>query len=57
MLLVVLVGVTAFAMMLVLGAYAPDFRGARNGGSHAISNAATAIAALSPWPRRPAATR
>lgn len=38
---VVAIGIVAFAAMLILGAYAPDLRSGRNGGSHALSNAAT----------------
>ena len=41
MLIVVAIGAVAFIAMLVLGAYAPDLRSGRNGGSHALSNAAT----------------
>jgi hypothetical protein len=46
MLLVIAVGVTAFIAMLVLGAYAPDLRSSRNGGTHALSNAATGFSGL-----------
>src|SRR5690242_8020908 len=46
MLLIVCVGVLAFAAMLVLGAYAPDLRSGRNGGAHALSNAATGFSGL-----------
>jgi hypothetical protein len=46
MLLVVGVGVAAFIAMLVLGAYAPDLRSGHNGGSHALSNAATGFSGL-----------
>jgi len=46
MLLVVLTGLVAFALILVLGAYAPDYRSARNGGAHALSNAATGYSGL-----------
>jgi hypothetical protein len=45
-LLVVAVGILAFAGMLVLGAYAPDLRSGRNGGAHALSNAATGFSAI-----------
>ena len=45
-LLVVAVGILAFAGMLVLGAYAPDLRSGRNGGSHALSNAATGFSGI-----------
>ena len=46
MLLIVAVGTLAFIAMLVLGAYAPDLRSGRNGGSHALSNAATGYSGL-----------
>ena len=36
----VAVGILTFVGMLVLGAYAPDLRSGRNGGAHALSNAA-----------------
>ena len=36
----------AFIAMLVLGAYAPDLRSGHNGGSHALSNAATGFSGL-----------
>ncbi|MDQ2879668.1 MAG: hypothetical protein M3R41_11420 [Pseudomonadota bacterium] len=42
----VAVGVLAFAAMLVLGAFAPDFRSGRNGGAHALSNAAVGFSGL-----------
>lgn len=45
-LLVVAVGILAFVAMLVLGAYAPDLRSGRNGGSHALSNAATGFSGI-----------
>jgi len=44
--LIVAVGILAFVGMLVLGAYAPDLRSGRNGGSHALSTAATGFNAL-----------
>ncbi|HEX8625441.1 MAG TPA: hypothetical protein VF782_10210 [Allosphingosinicella sp.] len=44
--LIVAIGVVAFAAMLVLGAYAPDLRSGRNGGTHALSNAATGFAGV-----------
>jgi hypothetical protein len=44
--LIVVVGVAAFVAMLVLGAYAPDLRSGKNGGSHALSNAATGFSGL-----------
>jgi hypothetical protein len=46
MVAIVAIGIFAFAATLVLGAYAPDFRTGRNGGSHALSNAATGFAGL-----------
>jgi hypothetical protein len=46
MLLVTAVGAFAFIAMLVLGAYAPDLRSGHNGGSHALSNAATGFSGL-----------
>jgi hypothetical protein len=39
-------GILAFLAMLVLGAYAPELRGGKNGGSHALSNAATGYSGL-----------
>jgi hypothetical protein len=45
-LFVVAVGILAFVGMLVLGAYAPDLRPTRNGGTHAMSNAATGFSGL-----------
>jgi len=44
--LMVAVGILAFVAMLLLGAYAPDLRSGRNGGSHALSNAATGFSGL-----------
>ncbi|HYJ82581.1 MAG TPA: hypothetical protein VEW26_07060 [Allosphingosinicella sp.] len=44
--LVVGIGIVAFAAMLILGAYAPDLRSTRNGGSHALSNAATGFSGI-----------
>jgi hypothetical protein len=44
--LVVAIGILAFVGMLVLGAYAPDLRPGRNGGSHALSNAATGFSGI-----------
>ena len=46
MLLIVAIGVAAFCAMLVLGAYAPDLRSGKNGGAHALSNAATGFSGL-----------
>ena len=45
-LLVAAVGILAFVAMLVLGAYAPDLRTGRNGGTHALSNAATGFSGI-----------
>src|SRR5215213_8553803 len=45
-LLMVAIGGLAFAGMLVLGAYAPDLRSGRNGGAHALSNAATGYSGI-----------
>jgi hypothetical protein len=45
-LLVVTIGIVAFAAMLILGAYAPDLRSGRNGGAHALSNAATGYSGI-----------
>ncbi|HEX8238472.1 MAG TPA: hypothetical protein VF574_01905 [Allosphingosinicella sp.] len=45
-LLVVAIGILAFTGMLVLGAYAPDLRSGRNGGAHALSNAATGFSGI-----------
>lgn len=44
--LIVAIGILAFAGMLVLGAYAPDLRSGRNGGTHALSNAATGFSGI-----------
>lgn len=46
MLLITAIGVLAFIAMLLLGAYAPDLRSGRNGGSHALSKAATGFSGL-----------
>ncbi|MET0249199.1 MAG: hypothetical protein ABW164_05670 [Sphingobium sp.] len=40
------IGVVAFAVLLWLGAYAPDMRSGRNGGAHALSDGATGYSAL-----------
>jgi hypothetical protein len=45
-LLMVVIGILAFAGMLILGAYAPDLRSGRNGGAHALSNAATGFSGI-----------
>lgn len=39
-------GIALFLGMLVLGAYAPDLRSGRNGGAHALSNAATGFSGI-----------
>lgn len=46
MLLITATGVLAFIAMLVLGAYAPDLRSGRNGGAHALSNAAVGFSGI-----------
>jgi hypothetical protein len=40
------VGIIAFLAMVVLGAYAPDLRSGRNGGAHALSNAAVGFGGI-----------
>ena len=45
-LLIVAIGILAFVGMLVLGAYGPDLRSGRNGGTHGLSNAATGFAGI-----------
>ena len=45
-LLITLVGIAAFVGMLVLSAYAPELRSGKNGGAHALSNAATGYSGL-----------
>lgn len=44
--LLLLVGIVAFAGMLVVGAYAPDLRAGGNGGGNALSNAAVGYAGV-----------
>ena len=44
--IVVAVGLLAFLGLLILGAYAPDLRSGRNGGAHALSNAATGFGGI-----------
>jgi len=44
--LMLAIGIIGFLGMLILGAYAPDFRSGHNGGAHALSNAATGYSAL-----------
>lgn len=46
MLLITTIGVLAFVATLVLGAYVPDLRSGRNGGGHALSNAAIGFSGL-----------
>jgi hypothetical protein len=46
MLAITAIGVLAFIAVLILGAYAPDLRSGHNGGSHALSNAATGFSGL-----------
>jgi hypothetical protein len=46
MLLITAIGALAFIAMLILGAYAPDLRSGRNGGTHALSNGATGFSGL-----------
>lgn len=45
-LIIVATGILAFVAMLVLGAYGPDLRSGRNGGTHALSNAATGFSGI-----------
>ena len=44
--LILAIGVLGFIGMLVLGAYAPDMRSDRNGGAHALSNAAVGYSGI-----------
>jgi hypothetical protein len=44
--LMLAIGITGFIGMLVLGAYAPDLRSGRNGGAHALSNAAVGFSGI-----------
>jgi hypothetical protein len=44
--LILAIGVLGFIGTLVLGAYAPDLRSGRNGGSHALSNAAVGFSGI-----------
>src|SRR4051794_7493866 len=46
MLMITAIGTLAFIAMLVLGAYAPDLRSGKNGGAHALSNAAIGFSGL-----------
>ena len=44
--LILAIGVLGFIGTLVLGAYAPDLRSGRNGGAHALSNAAVGFSGI-----------
>lgn len=44
--ILIAVGILTFVGMLVLGAYAPDLRSGRNGGAHALSNAAVGYSGI-----------
>ena len=44
--LMLLIGIAGFVGMLVLGAFAPDLRSGRNGGTHALSNAAVGFSGI-----------
>jgi hypothetical protein len=44
--LILIIGLIGFLGMLVLGAFAPDMRSGRNGGAHALSNAAVGFSGL-----------
>jgi len=44
--ILIAVGIVAFLAMVVLGAYAPDLRSGRNGGAHALSNAAVGFGGI-----------
>ena len=44
--LMLAIGCLGFVGMLVLGAYAPDLRSGRNGGSHALSNSAVGLSGI-----------
>jgi len=44
--LMLVIGIAGFIAMLVLGAYAPDLRSGRNGGAHALSNAAVGFSGI-----------
>lgn len=44
--LILAIGILGFIGMLVLGAYAPDLRSGRNGGAHALSNAAVGFSGI-----------
>lgn len=44
--LMLALGIGGFIGLIVLGAYAPDLKSGRNGGAHALSNAATGFSGL-----------
>ncbi len=44
--IIVAAGIALFVGLLVLGAYAPDLRSGRNGGGHALSDAATGFSGI-----------
>ncbi|GAA0324432.1 hypothetical protein GCM10009087_38430 [Sphingomonas oligophenolica] len=44
--LILAIGILGFIGTLVLGAYAPDLRSGRNGGAHALSNAAVGFSGI-----------
>ncbi|WP_294235858.1 hypothetical protein [uncultured Sphingomonas sp.] len=44
--LMLVIGLLGFAGSMLLGAYAPDLRSGHNGGTHALSNAATGLAGI-----------
>lgn len=44
--IMVVAGILLFVGLLVLGAYAPDLRSGRNGGAHALSNAAVGFSGI-----------
>ncbi|RZM05555.1 MAG: hypothetical protein EOP68_17920, partial [Sphingomonas sp.] len=44
--LMLIIGIIGFAGSVLLSAYAPDLQTGRNGGAHALSNAATGFAGI-----------
>lgn len=44
--LMLVIGILGFAGSMLLGAYAPDLRSGRNGGTHALSNGATGFSGI-----------
>ncbi|MEO5867935.1 MAG: hypothetical protein ABIS14_13845 [Sphingomonas sp.] len=44
--LIVAIGLIGFVGMLILGAYAPDLRSGKDGGAHALSNAAVGLSGI-----------